>query len=98
MNQIEFYEAKLKYETDSFDLFEDLKNGEPIVVIDTRSSHAYEEEHIPGSMSFPHATMSDLTTAHLDRGKTYVTYCDGIGCNGSTNGALKLEKRGFRVK
>ena len=28
----------------------------------------------------------------------YVTYCDGIGCNGSTKGAYKLAKLGFRVK
>ncbi len=42
--------------------------------------------------------MSELTTKHLDKFKTYITYCDGIGCNGSTNGALKLAKLGFKVK
>ncbi len=34
--------------------------------------------------------MSDLTTSHLDKYKIYITYCDGIGCNASTKGALKL--------
>ena len=28
----------------------------------------------------------------------YVTYCDGIGCNASTKGALNMAKLGFRVK
>jgi len=37
-------------------------------------------------------------TAELDRSKVYITYCDGIGCNGSTQGAYKLAKLGFRVK
>lgn len=27
-----------------------------------------------------------------------VTYCDGIGCNGSTKAALKLTALGFQVK
>ncbi len=98
MNQVEYYEAKLQFETDSWDLFDDLQNKKDIVVVDSRSNSAYETEHIPGAISFPHITMSDLTTAHLDKAKTYITYCDGIGCNGSTNGALKLARLGFKVK
>ena len=34
MDHTEFYQAKLNYETDSWDLFEVLNNGEPIVVIE----------------------------------------------------------------
>jgi rhodanese-related sulfurtransferase len=30
--------------------------------------------------------------------KTYVCYCDGIGCNASTKGALNMAKLGFKVK
>ncbi len=98
MNQIEFYEAKLNYEIDSWDLFEALKSNEDVVVIDARSVTAHEIERIPGAISFPHATMSDLTTANLDKKSTYVTYCDGIGCNASTKGALNLSKLGFKVR
>lgn len=98
MNQVEFYREKLQYETDSWDLFENLENSKDIIVIDTRSNDAYEIEHIPDSINFPHVTMSELTTANLDKTKTYVTYCDGIGCNASTKGALKLSELGFKVK
>jgi rhodanese-related sulfurtransferase len=42
--------------------------------------------------------MSATNTADLNRSKIYVTYCDGIGCNASTKGALKLARLGFRVK
>ncbi len=98
MNQIEFYEAKLNYETDSWDLFEALKKNQDIIVVDARSKQAFEIEHIPSSINFPHATMSELSTSNLDKTKTYVTYCDGIGCNASTKGALKLSKLGFKVK
>ena len=54
MDHIEFYQAKLNYETDSWDLFEALNNGEPIVVIDARSPDAYAQEHIPTAINIPH--------------------------------------------
>ena len=98
MSRIEFYEAKLKYETDSWDLSESLKNDEGIVVVDTRSTEAFETEHIPFAISIPHRTMSEETTRNLDKSKIYVTYCDGIGCNASTKGALNLTRLGFNVK
>ena len=97
-DQIRFYAAKLEFETDSWDLFESLKNPTSVVVIDTRSEEAYEREHIPGAVNLPHRTLSPETTAGLNKALTYVTYCDGIGCNASTKGALKMAKLGFRVK
>ncbi len=42
--------------------------------------------------------MSAETLAALDDSKVYVTYCDGIGCNGSTKGAWKMASAGLRVK
>jgi rhodanese-related sulfurtransferase len=42
--------------------------------------------------------MTSESTSQLDHGKLYVIYCDGIGCNASTKGALNLTKLGFRVK
>jgi len=98
MTQIEFYEAKLAYEIDSWDLSKALKEGDEVIVIDARSPEAYATEHIPGAISLPHRIMDETTTRELDRAKLYVTYCDGIGCNASTKGALKLARLGFRVK
>jgi rhodanese-related sulfurtransferase len=42
--------------------------------------------------------MEAVTTAHLDKAALIVTYCDGIGCNASTKGALNMARLGFRVK
>ena len=95
----DFMAAKLSYHADAWDVAEDLRNGvDGIVVIDTRSPAHYAAGHVPGALSFPHRTMDEQTTAHLDRSKVYVTYCDGIGCNGSTKGAYKLARLGFQVK
>jgi rhodanese-related sulfurtransferase len=92
------FRTKLSFETDAWDLQEMLRSGEQVVVIDARTHEAYAQEHIPGAVSFPHRTMDAKSTADLDRDALYVTYCDGIGCNASTKGALKLAELGFRVK
>lgn len=98
MTQLEFYAHKLKYETDSWDLNEALSQKQNLCVVDARSEAAYNNEHIPGALNIPHRTMNSETTGYLDKNVTYVTYCDGIGCNASTRGALKMTKLGFRVK
>ena len=69
-----------------------------IVVIDARCRGAYIAGHIPGAVCFPHREMNSETTARLNRGKVYVVYCDGIGCNASTKGADKRARLGFRAK
>ncbi len=100
-NQIEHYQNKLEFEIDSADLaefFQRAKKDEPMVVIDARSPIGFEREHIPGAINFPHRTMTEVSTKSLDKNVTYVTYCDGIGCNASTKAALKLASYGFRVK
>lgn len=97
-DQLRHYSNKLAYEIDSWDLKVALENGDNVIVIDARSSQAFEAEHIPGAISLPHRTMSASTTDALDRDALVVTYCDGIGCNASTKGALNMTKLGFRVK
>ena len=94
----EHYRSKLAYEIDAWDLNELLRAGGNVVVIDARSQAAFAQEHIPGAVSFPHRSMDRESTSNLDREAVYVTYCDGIGCNGSTKGALKLSELGFEVR
>ena len=97
-DQLKHYSDKLAYEIDSWDLNVALEAGENITVIDARSQEAFQREHIPGAISIPHRTMSSETTRDVDKRALVVTYCDGIGCNGSTKGALNMVKLGFRVK
>jgi rhodanese-related sulfurtransferase len=96
--QIEFYQKKLDFEMDPSDLFHGLEKGEGIIPLDTRQPFGFEKEHIPGAINIPHRTMDENSTKHLDRTKTYICYCDGIGCNASTKGALNMSKLGFKVK
>ncbi len=93
-----FYMQKLHFEIDSSDLSDALGKGEKIIAVDARSAEAYENEHIPGAVSLPHRTMTEDSTSHLNKDFLYVTYCDGIGCNASTKGALNMVNLGFNVK
>jgi rhodanese-related sulfurtransferase len=96
--QIAHYARKLAFEIDAWDLVVAVKEGENVIVIDARSPEAHAREHIPGAISLPHRTMSEATTEGLDRAALVVTYCDGIGCNASTKGALQMARLGFRVR
>ena len=96
--QIALYEAKLAYEMDSWDLYEALQRGDDVVVVDARAAGAYAAEHIPRAANIPHRTMTAESTAGLSREALYVVYCDGIGCNASTKGALNLARLGFQVR
>jgi rhodanese-related sulfurtransferase len=96
--QVLHYQRKLDYEIDSWDLKVAREAGEPITVIDARSRQAFAREHIPGAISLPHRDMNAETTAAIERRTLVVVYCDGIGCNASTKGALGMAKLGFRTR
>ena len=54
MDQIAYYEDKVAYEIDAWDLSEALKRQERVVVLDVRSPEDYEAEHMPGALNIPH--------------------------------------------
>jgi rhodanese-related sulfurtransferase len=96
--QIQHYENKLAFEMDPSDLFDALGKSEKMIPLDARKSFGYDAEHIPGAINIPHREMNVESTAHLSKDVLYVVYCDGIGCNASTKGALNMTKLGFKVK
>lgn len=97
-DQIRHYQAKLAFEIDSWDVHAAQNAGEHLIVLDVRPQAAFESERIAGAISFPHRQMLAENVATLDREAQYVTYCDGIGCNASTAGAMKMAGLGFKVK
>jgi rhodanese-related sulfurtransferase len=97
-NQLLHYQAKLAYETDSWDTYVALTEGKSWVVVDGRAPEAYKREHIPTAINLPHKDICFNKVEDLDPDKIYVCYCDGIGCNASTKTAFKLLTLGFEVK
>jgi rhodanese-related sulfurtransferase len=95
---IEHYQNKLSFEMGPSDLFSALEANEKVIVIDARKEFGFLKEQIPGAINLPHREINEKTTADFDRSAVYVTYCDGIGCNASTRGALNMAKLGFDVR
>lgn len=98
LTQQDFYAAKLAYEMDAADVWSALQAGERLLLIDARAPEAYQQETIPGALSVPHRSMDEASTARLPKDAVLVSFCDGIGCNASTKGALKLASLGFNVR
>jgi rhodanese-related sulfurtransferase len=97
-DQILYYEQKLKYEIDAYDLFIRVRQGEDIILVDVRSEDNFEMERIPTAINIPHEDINEENMDGYSKEQLYVVYCDGIGCNASTKGALKLTMLGFNVK
>lgn len=98
MDQMAFYQAKLDYEIDSWDVQQLLQGDAPPLLIDGRSAAAFAVETLPGAINLPHRTIDAAAVAGLPRDRLLVTFCDGVGCNASTRTALKLAGLGFRVR
>jgi len=98
MNAIDFFAAKLAFETDVSDVAAALASGAPgFQLIDSRSIAAWDAGHVPGAVHLPTARLDELI-ALLDKDVPVVTYCWGPGCNGATRSALALAQRGFAVR
>lgn len=98
IEQLHHYQRKLAYEMDSWDLSVAIREGQNIVIVDGRSTEAFDVEHIPGALNLCHKDICFTSTTGLDKSTLYVCYCDGIGCNASTKAAMKLMILGFEVR
>ena len=91
-----FFAAKLAFEIDPADLAAARAAGRAPVVVDTRSSPAWQQGRVPGAVHIPGADLASRATAVLpDRDADIVVYCWGPGCNGATKAAHALAELGY---
>jgi rhodanese-related sulfurtransferase len=65
MTALEHFEKLLDFETDCWDVHEDLKSGKPdYVILNVRSPEAYAAGHVPGAINLPTAESSSATSPH----------------------------------
>jgi rhodanese-related sulfurtransferase len=96
-----FFRARLDFQTDVSDVHAALaKAGDrpALILIDSRSTAAWDQGHIPGAVHLPTADIPSRAAALLDPGVPVVAYCWGPGCNGATRAALALSEAGFDAK
>jgi rhodanese-related sulfurtransferase len=94
------FRAGLAFHTDVSDVAAALDtDGDPgFVLVDSRSTEAWDQGHIPGALHLPTALVPEQAGGLLDRAVPVVTYCWGPGCNGAARAALALAELGYRVK
>jgi rhodanese-related sulfurtransferase len=93
------FAARLRFETDCWDVHEELASGEPtFVLLDVRGPAAFAAGHVPGAVNLPHGKISERNLADFPPDTLFVTYCNGPHCNGADKAALRLARLGRPVK
>jgi rhodanese-related sulfurtransferase len=88
---LQHFEACLEYETDCWDVHESLRGGvADFILLDVRSSAAFDRGHIDGAVSQPHAAITEASMARYRKGTVFVVYCAGPHCNGAHGAAIRL--------
>ncbi|WP_433793677.1 rhodanese-like domain-containing protein [Actinoplanes sp. CA-252034] len=96
---IEHFSNRLRFETDVSDVHHDLHAATPgLVVVDSRSTEAWDQGHLPGAIHLPTREIAARAATTVPAGSAVVTYCWGPGCNGATRAALEFAKLGYQVK
>ena len=93
---VEFFRAKLQFETTPHTLKYNLEQGK-VFLIDVRDAESFAKERIPGAANFP-LTELEKSYSKLPQDKTLVTYCWNITCAMATKAALQLAEKGFKVQ
>ena len=93
------FEARLRFETDCWDVHEALAGGEAdFVLLDVRSTEAFADGHVAGAVNLPHRLITRDEMASYAADTTFVVYCAGPHCNGANKAAVRLARLGYAVK
>ena len=96
---LQYFQAQMELTTDCWDVQESMSRGDvDFVLLDVRSRECFCEGHVPGSVSLPHAEISETEMKKYPPDTTFVVYCAGPHCNGAYRAAIRLARLGKRVK
>lgn len=98
IDRIDYYQAKLAYETDASDVYAARKAGENLVVIDVRSDEAWAQGRVAGAVHMHYSEIAARAAAEVPTDADVVVYCWSPGCNAGAKGALEFARLGYRVR
>jgi len=93
-----YFSSKLEHETDAADVYAAQKAGDRVVVVDVRSTDAWNQGHVVGAIHMPYAEIADRAPKELDSSLPVVVYCWSPGCNAGAKGAREFAKLGYAVR
>lgn len=92
-----FFKEKLEFEVGPIGLYNQLKNGETLKIIDLRTPELYAKGHVSGAINVQFDQL-DQHLSKLDPNVPTVVYCYDIVCHLATKAALHLAEKGYKVK
>lgn len=95
---IEYFAAKLRYETDPSDVAAALASGEAFAFVDTRGHSSWHQGRANGAVHIPRAEISTRAPLEIPLDTPVVVYCWGPACNGATRSAIEFLKLGYTVR
>ncbi|HTL41574.1 MAG TPA: rhodanese-like domain-containing protein [Pseudolysinimonas sp.] len=95
---IDYFAAKLRYETDPSDVTAALAAGERFAFVDTRGRTSWHQGRARGAMHIPRAEIAERAPREIPLDVPVVVYCWGPACNGATRSAIEFLKLGYTVR
>lgn len=95
---IEYFAAKLRYETDPTDVAAALAGGERFAFVDTRGRSSWHQGRARGAVHIPRAEIAERAPAEIPLDMPVVVYCWGPACNGATRSAIEFLQLGYTVR
>ena len=95
---IEYFAAKLRYETDPTDVAAAFAADERFVLVDTRGHSSWHQGRARGAVHIPRAEIAVRAPREIPLDTPVVVYCWGPACNGATRSAIEFLKLGYSVK
>ena len=93
------FERLLGFETDCWDVHDDLVNDRgDFVVLDVRSPALFAAGHVPGAINLPHGRINERNLSIYPAETLFVVYCAGPHCNAADKAAVRLARLGRPVK
>jgi rhodanese-related sulfurtransferase len=90
-----FFEAKMKFTTGPFELYEMMKNGDNVNIIDVRKPEDYLKGHIHGAINLPKERWE--TFSGLSRDRVNIVYCYSEVCHLAAAAAWRFSDKGYPV-
>ena len=98
VSALDYFTAKLAFETDPADVYAAQRAGESFVLVDVRGADAWAQGRIAGAIHLPHRQIAERALREIPRETPVVVYCWSPGCNGGTRGAAEFARLGYEVR
>ena len=91
-----YFDTKIGFTTEPYELKARLDAGEALHVVDVRFPADFRKGHVPGAVNFPKGKWEE-PEAYLSKDKLNVLYCYNQACHKAAHAAALAVAKGYRV-